>query len=263
MNELSLGIIRRVRKHLGMDLFVSKPKKYLPQPFDSGIYNCAGAARADHHFRLRASSRAQATTVAFVMLKAFKHDLNPSTPSSAAKTFSRLGWIGFWVQVALCAFPLLLTLNTLHVAGEVTRGRFLLVEALSIAGLAVLLFTALRPYRSTRLGKRIADPARRSVQRAASIGVAAAALGIISSILVMLAEVVALFSYLLRAPHAGVPVMQSAGTGQPSRVSAPDIISLLSLLSSTWGELIVLAFGRWLLYRSLASADSSCRAGCK
>jgi hypothetical protein len=201
------------------------------------------------------------------MLKAFRYDLTSSTPSSVAKTFSRLGWIGFWLQVALGAIPLSLTLYALLFAGEVTRGRLLVVEALTIAGLVMLLFTTLWSYRYTRLAKRIADPARRpkqrSVQRAAWIGVAASTLGIVFSLLVMLAEVAALLSYFLRAPQAGVPVIQTTGNGQPSWVSAIDIISLLSLVLITLGELIVLAFSLWLLYRSVASADFSYPAGDK
>jgi hypothetical protein len=190
---------------------------------------------------------------AAVMLKPLKGERSLPT-GNLAKSFSRLGWIGFWVQIGLAAIPLLLMLYAWLIAGGVTRGGFLLVEALTFAGLVVLAFTTLWSYRYTRLAKRIADPARRpprsSVQRVAWIGVAASTLGLVFSMLVLLAEVTALLAYFLRAPQAGVPVIQTAGAGQSSWVSAIDIISLLTLIIIAFGELVVLAFSLWLLFRS-------------
>jgi len=68
----------------------------------------------------------------------------------------------------------------------------------------VLVFTTVWSYRYTRLGRQIADQARRpsefAVQRVARTGVAASAAGILLSMLVMLFEVMQLLLYFLRAP---------------------------------------------------------------
>ena len=74
--------------------------------------------------------------------------------------------------------------------------------------------------------------------------------------LVILFEVVQLLIYFLRAPQAGVPAVQTTGGGQASWVSAADMMNLLALTISLFGELTVLVFGIWLLFRSMmASAE--------
>jgi len=194
-------------------------------------------------------------------LQALKTGLSPSnTPGSLARAFSRLGWIGFWVQIGLGTMPILLMIYTLLFTGSATSGRVLLIESLTIASLMIMGFTTIWSFYYTRLAKRIADPLRRPVktfvQRIAWIGVATSTLGIVFSLLLMLAETALLLSYFLRAPQAGVPVIQTAGAAQVSWVSAMDIVSLLTLILVTFGELVVLIFSLWLLFRSaLASAE--------
>jgi hypothetical protein len=74
----------------------------------------------------------------------------------------------------------------------------------------------------------------------------------------MLSEVAQLFFYFLRAPQAGVPVVQTTGGGPTSWVSAVDIMTQLALNVSLLVEFIVLAFSLWLLFRSmLASIEPS------
>jgi Protein of unknown function (DUF3611) len=124
--------------------------------------------------------------------------------------------------------------------------------------LIVLVFTTIWSYRYTRLGKQIADPAQRpleyEVRRVAWIGVAASAIGILFSMLVMSFEVVQLPLYFLRAPQAGVPVIQTTGGGKESWISAADIMNLLALNLSLFGELTVLVFSIWLLFRSMMAS---------
>jgi hypothetical protein len=110
------------------------------------------------------------------------------------------------------------------------------------------------------VGKQIANPARRpsefEIRRVAWIGVAASAVGILFSMLVILFEVVQLLIYFLRAPQAGVPAVQTTGGGQASWVSAADMMNLLALTLSLFGELTVLVFSIWLLFRCMmASAE--------
>jgi hypothetical protein len=101
-------------------------------------------------------------------------------------------------------------------------------------------------YRYTRLAERISDSTRRPsvllMQKAAWIGVASSALSIVFSMLVILFEVAQLLIYFLRAPQAGVPVIRTTGGGQASWVSAADIMHLMALVVTTFGEFTVLAF---------------------
>jgi hypothetical protein len=72
--------------------------------------------------------------------------------------------------------------------------------------------------------------------------------------LVMTIEVAHLLFYFLTMPQAGVPVFQTTATDTASWVSAVDMLSLLALIACLFVELIVLAFGLWLLLRTSVSA---------
>jgi len=184
---------------------------------------------------------------------------------SLARVFRRLGWIGFWAQVTIGAIPVALTVyafmfNRTPTTG--TRGAFALIEYLAIVSLLMLAFTTLWSYGYTRLAKKIADPELRLppsvARRAAWTGVVASTVSILFSILVILFEVAQLFFYFLRAPQAGIPVVQTTGGGPTSWVSASDVMSVLALNVSLLVELFVLAFSLWLLFRSmLAAAEAS------
>lgn len=191
------------------------------------------------------------------MLRIFRKALWPSRNDSLAQAFSRLGWLGFWMQAAVGTIPLLLTIYALTFgrnASASTRAGFPLIEYLSIAGLLVLVFTAIWFYRYTRVAVRIADPARRptefAVQRTVWTGIKASTIGIIFSLLVMFFEIAQLLVYFLRAPQAGIPVVQTTG-GPASWVSAADIAGLLALLLIMVVEITVLTFSLWLLFRTM------------
>jgi hypothetical protein len=196
------------------------------------------------------------------MLEALQKALRPSADDSLARPLSRLGWLGFWMQIAIGAIPVALTLyavlfGSARPAG--TRSGFPLIQYLTIASLVVLAFTTIWFYRYTRLATRLADPARQptadSVQRNVWIGVVGSAIGIMFSMLVMFFEVAQLLIYFLRAPQAGIPVIQTTG-GPASWVSAADIFSLMTLLLTMFVEVAVLVIGLWLLLRTtMASAE--------
>jgi Protein of unknown function (DUF3611) len=180
---------------------------------------------------------------------------------SLARAFWRLGWIGFWAQVTIGVIPVALTVYAFIFDGNTTagtRGGLPLIEYLTIGSLMVLAFTTLWSYRYTRLAKQIADPGRRpserAIQRVAWTGVAASTVGILFSILIMLFEVAQLFVYFLRAPQAGVPVVQTTAGGPTSWISAADMMSMLALNVSLLVELGVLACSLWLLCRSVLAA---------
>jgi hypothetical protein len=91
-------------------------------------------------------------------------------------------------------------------------------------------------------------PSISSIQRAAWIGVAASAIGIVFSALVMMFEVTQILLYFLRAPQAGVPVVQTTSGGPTSWVSAGDVLSLMGLIVTILAEIVVLAISLWLLF---------------
>ena len=193
------------------------------------------------------------------MFQALRRIINPSVSDSLANAFSRLGWTGFWIQIVIGIVPLTLIIYAQSTGGTTRRG-LLLVGYLTIAGFLVLIFTTVWSYRYTRLAQRISDstlrPSVSLVQKAAWIGVASTALGVVFSMLVILFEVAQLLIYFLRAPQAGVPVIQTTGGGQASWVSAADIMHLMALVVTTFGEFTVLAFSLWLLFRTtLPSAE--------
>jgi hypothetical protein len=186
----------------------------------------------------------------------FQKAFRPSGNDSLSQSFSRLGWLGFWMQVAVGAIPLALTIFALVFGRNPapgTRAGFPLIEYLSIAGLLVLAFTTMWSFRYTRLAMRLADPGLRpaisAVQRTVWTGIKAGTIGIIFSMLVMVFEVGQLLIYFLRAPQAGIPVVQTTG-GPASWVSAADIAGLMALLLTMFVEFAVLAFSIWLLYRT-------------
>jgi len=194
------------------------------------------------------------------MIRTIPGALKPSGTKSLAEAFSRLGWIGFWIQVAIGSIPVALILHALvfsRGSGGSTRAGLVLVELLTVVSLLVLAFTTIWFYRHTRFATRIADPERRpsqtSVQRAAWIGIVASTLGIALSLLIMLLEATQLLVYFLRTPQAGVPVVQTTG-GPASWVSAADIVSLLALIFTVAVEIVVLVLGLWLLFRSMVGS---------
>ena len=115
--------------------------------------------------------------------KAFR----PSPNDSLSASFSRLGWLGFWMQAAVGAIPLALTIYVFVFGRNPapgTRAGFPLIEYLSIASLLVLAFTTIWSYRYTRLAVRLADPAQRpeesAVQGTVWMGIKASTIGIFS-----------------------------------------------------------------------------------
>jgi hypothetical protein len=185
----------------------------------------------------------------------------PSINAGLSRPFSRLGWIGFWLQLAIGLIPvaLLIYAALFDAGGPVgTRSGFALTRYLATGSLLVLVFTTIWFFRYTRLANRIAEPDRRpslrSLQRAAWIGVAASTLGIVFSAIVILFEVVELLTYFLRAPQAGVPVIQTTGGGPASWLSASDMLSLMGLMATMLVEIVVLTLSLWLLFRTTTVA---------
>ena len=80
------------------------------------------------------------------------------------------------------------------------------------------------------------------------------------SMLLLLLEVTQLLIHFLRAPQAGVPVIQTTGNATASWVSAADIMSL-ALIVIMFGEFTVLAFSLRLLFRTTITSEEFPLAG--
>jgi hypothetical protein len=189
------------------------------------------------------------------MLKETIEKLRVLPRSELASSFSRLGWIGFWTQIVVGLIPILLMTYSFIFAQSVSgpRAGLPIVEYLTLAGLAILVFTTIWFYRYTRLAQLIRDPARRPAEtelaRTVWIGLLASSIAILFTILVMFIEVAHLLFYFLSAPQGGVPVIQTAGPTAASWVSAVDMLSLMSMVMTLMAELVVLIFSLWLLFR--------------
>jgi len=188
------------------------------------------------------------------MSKDPKTSWRPSSPESIARQFSRLGWIGFWMQLVLVSIPVILLIYVLFISSpDSAQGRGIdLSNYLSYGSLVVIVFTIFWFYQYTRLAHRIVDPALcpplASVMRTLWIGLGASGLGIFFSMILMMNAVLRMLFILLATPQTGVPF--SATGGDPAKtLSAFDAVSLTSLVFNLTAELIVLAFSLWLLFR--------------
>lgn len=178
----------------------------------------------------------------------------PSNPESLARQFSRLGWVGFWMQLALLSIPLLLLLYVVFVSSpdSAQRRGIDLSNYLSYGSPLVMLFTTYWFFRYTRVAKRIADPdlrpAQSSVLQTLWIGVGAGGLGILFSMGLLMNAVGRLLFVLLATPQTGIP-LAALGGDPTTTLSAIDAVSLAALLFTLSAELIVLGFSLWLLFR--------------
>ncbi|WP_295456199.1 DUF3611 family protein [uncultured Thiodictyon sp.] len=194
------------------------------------------------------------------MLKQIVEGLHGAKIEGLAKTFTRLGRIGFWLQVVLGAIPLAIMFYVFVFSGSISGPRSALpsVGLLSLANMLVLLFTIVWFHRYTGLGRRIADaqsrPTESAVLATVWTGLIASSLGILFSMVVMLLEVGQLLFYFLSAPQAGIATIQTTGGASASWVSAVDLVSLLALLQMLAAEVIALVLGLWLMFRTTQAA---------
>lgn len=175
-------------------------------------------------------------------------------PEGLARHFSRLGWIGFWIQLALVSAALLLMLYVVFLSSPESAQRkgIDLSNYLSYGSLLVMVFTTYWFYQYTRLAKKLGEsetrPSFPDVLRNVWIGLGASCLGIFFSMVLLLNAVLRLLFILLATPQTGIPIAQTGA--DPSRVlSAIDAVSLTSLSFILTAELIVMAFSIWLLFQ--------------
>jgi multisubunit Na+/H+ antiporter MnhG subunit len=180
----------------------------------------------------------------------------PAKPERLSRQFSRLGWLGFWIQVGMLAIPLVLLAYVLFVRSPDSPHRIGidLSNYLSYGSLLIMVFTTFWFLRYARIGKRIPDPElrppRASVERTLWIGLWASGLGIAFSMILLFSAVGRILFILLANPQTGIMIAPGPGGNPVQSISAIDAISLTSLLVILAAELIVLGFSVWLLFRT-------------
>jgi hypothetical protein len=180
----------------------------------------------------------------------------PKNPDKLGATFTKLGWIGFVIQLVLLTVPLLLALYMwLGFSPEsAARKGIDLSNYLSYGSLLVALFTAFWLFRYTRVGQRISaqDPklTGSGVMKTVWIGIWAGSLGILFSMLQLFGAAGRILFVMLANPQTGLMVSPQIGGNPSQSISALDGISLLTLLVLLTAELVVLGLSLWLLYRT-------------
>jgi hypothetical protein len=187
----------------------------------------------------------------------------PVKPERLSRQFSRLGWLGFWIQVAMLAVPLLLLAYVLFLRspGSAQRIGIDLSNYLSYGSLLVMVFTTFWFFRYTRVGKRIADPElrppRAAVERTLWVGLWASALGIAFSMVLLFSAAGRMLLILLANPQTGIMIAPGPGGDPVQSISAMDAISLTSLLVILAAELVVLGLSVWLLFRTTKASAAA------
>jgi hypothetical protein len=190
------------------------------------------------------------------MSKKLTGSLGPAKTDRLAASFSRLGWLGFLVQVLFGSIPIVIMFYFFLFAGSDSSNPFAslpLVGYLSAASFLILLFTVVWFFVYTRMAKRIRRPetAESSLLRVVWIGLIASTTGIFFSMTVMLIEVSEMLFFFLSAPQTGIPAFQTGTGGEmPGWVSAVDMMSLMSLTLTVGAEVWALIFSLLLLSRT-------------
>ena len=179
----------------------------------------------------------------------------PANPHHLARQFSRLGWIGFWIQLALLIIPFFLLLYVMFLSGPESAHRkgIDLSNYLSYGSLLVMMFTTYWFFTYTRLAPKLTEPEKRPPQAAVLrklwIGLWAGVAGIVFSMILLMSAVGRMVLVLLTTPQTGIPITAPGGVDPSKTLSAIDAISLKNLVLSLTGEQIVLFFSLWLLYK--------------
>lgn len=169
--------------------------------------------------------------------------------------FSSLGRIGFYVQLALLAAPLLLAVYLLFFGRPAQPGmtRLDFSSYISLGSFLIMAFTTYWFYRYIRVGKKLRDPERfpprSSVITTLWVGFGAGWLGIIFSMLLLLAAAWRMMFVLIFNPQSGLIIAPNPAVNPGYSLSAIDAISLTWLVISLAAELMVLGLTLWLLFK--------------
>jgi hypothetical protein len=194
------------------------------------------------------------------MLEEAREELSSGPGRNLGATFRRVGWFGFWVQICVAVVPILISAVIFAVVRGFTLpgARMPILGWLSLLSILILAFTTFWSWRYRGIGQRLGTeaPDIKALSRTVWTGIAASAVGILFSLVVMLAEIIFLLVVFLEAPQGGAPVFQTVDGAGPAWISAIDVLSLLVLILTAAAEIVTLLLALWLLSR-LTSATVS------
>jgi hypothetical protein len=189
------------------------------------------------------------------MLDRPETEWSPQKRQRIARHLSFLGKTGFCIQLALLVVPVLATAYILLLRGT-ERGSSMGIDLsnyVSFGSLLVMMFTTYWFFRYIRLGEQIKDPTRCPPRSAVVtilwIGLWAGCLGVVFSMLLLLAAAWRMLFVLLTNPQSGMLLAPTAGTNPAYSLSAIDAVSLTLLILSLGAELMVLGLTLWLLFQ--------------
>lgn len=171
------------------------------------------------------------------------------------RAFRRVGWLGFWAQIAVALVPIAVvaTLFGAFRGFALPGARLDILGWFSLLSLLILLFTIFWSRRYIRIGREIETggeaPDHAALTRTVWIGMGAGAVGVLLSLIVVLAEIAYLLIVFLEAPQGGAPVFQTVDGDGPAWISAIDMLKLLTLVLTAAAEIVVLLLALWLLFR--------------
>jgi hypothetical protein len=169
--------------------------------------------------------------------------------------FSSLGRIGLYVQLVLLAAPFLLGVYVLFFGRPAQPGmtRVDFGSYISLGSFLIMGFTAYWFYRYMQVGRKLRDPEhfppRSSVITTLWVGFGAGWLGIVFSMLLLLAAAWRMMFVLILNPQSGLIIAPNPSSNPGYSVSAIDAISLTWLVISLAAELMVLGLTLWLLFK--------------
>lgn len=180
------------------------------------------------------------------------------------RTFRRVGWLGFWTQLCVAIVPIFVLVLIFGVVRGFTLpgARVPLLGWLSLLSVLILVFTTLWSRRYMAIGKRLEAEGGDGddLSRTVWIGLAASAVGILFSLVVVLAEILFLLVAFLETPQGGAPVFQTMDGAGPPWISALDVLSLLVLILTAAAEIVTLLLALWLLSRLSPPTPASVEA---
>lgn len=189
------------------------------------------------------------------MMDSAAEELSAAPGRTVGRWFRKIGWLGFWTQIVIAVVPIaafVIVFSTVR-GFSLPGDRIDILGWFSLASIVLLLFTTFWSWRYRSIGRRLEAGETavdaHALSRTVWTGITASSLGVLLSLVVVLAEVIYLLLVFLEAPQGGAPVFQTADGSALSWITALDLLSLLALMLTAAAEIITLLLSLWLLHR--------------
>ncbi|MBV9390054.1 MAG: DUF3611 family protein [Chroococcidiopsidaceae cyanobacterium CP_BM_ER_R8_30] len=191
------------------------------------------------------------------MFKFLSSEAPSLTPQQIARSFRRLGWIGFWLQALLGFIPILVVVaEVLYKPGQQQTGGFSVGLWLAIACLIILFFSIYWCFRYTRLANKLEmrelRPTKSRVIQDLKLGLVANIGIMMIAVLIALLRVGGLTFQMLRLPQgATVIAPNQVGTtiAQGAMISPSNMIAIQAMVNAIAAGLVGVIVALLLLNR--------------